>query len=155
MLRKTNRNQFDPTLEVVDSGAITGRRARFGSKRKSRCCGGMSTLPTAFHSAKIAYGRFETRRPVEPAGEDRKRRLLDAQREYQTATPGGRRHLIGSSEAQEDGTVGNTPMPRSAPPRFPTVRFTYTSSFQYSLTSYLRTSSTQVVPSPCRGISRS
>jgi hypothetical protein len=31
---------------------------------------------------------------------------------------------------------------------------TYTSSFQYSLTSYLRTSSTQVVSSPCRGISR-
>ena len=37
---------------------------------------------------------------------------------------------------------------------FPTVKFTYTSSFQYSLTSYLRTSSTQVVSSPCRGISR-
>jgi hypothetical protein len=62
--------------------------------------------------------------------------------------------LIGSSEAQEDGIVGETPMPRPAPPRFPTVRFTYTSSLQYSLTSYLRTSSTQVVSSPCRGISR-
>ena len=37
---------------------------------------------------------------------------------------------------------------------FPTVKFNYTSSFQYSLTSYLRTSSTQVVSSPCRGISR-
>jgi hypothetical protein len=37
---------------------------------------------------------------------------------------------------------------------FPTVTFTYTSCFQYSLTSYLRTSSTQVVSSPCRGISR-
>jgi hypothetical protein len=32
---------------------------------------------------------------------------------------------------------------------------TYTNSFQYSLTSYLRTSSTQVVSSPCRGLSRS
>jgi hypothetical protein len=30
---------------------------------------------------------------------------------------------------------------------------TYTSCFQYSLTSYVRTSSTQVVSSPCRGIS--
>jgi hypothetical protein len=38
---------------------------------------------------------------------------------------------------------------------FTTGTFTYTSSFQYSLTSYLRTSSTQVVSSPCRGISRS
>jgi hypothetical protein len=37
---------------------------------------------------------------------------------------------------------------------FPTVKFTYTSSFQYSLTSYLRTSSTQVVSRPCREISR-
>ena len=37
---------------------------------------------------------------------------------------------------------------------FPTVNFTYTSSFQYSLTSYLLTSSTQVVSTPCRGISR-
>jgi hypothetical protein len=37
----------------------------------------------------------------------------------------------------------------------PTVRFNYTSSVQYSLTSYLRTSSTQVVSSPCRGTSRS
>jgi GAF domain-containing protein len=34
-------------------------------------------------------------------------------------------------------------------------KFAYTSSFQYSLTSYLRTSSTQVVSRPCRGISRS
>jgi len=34
-------------------------------------------------------------------------------------------------------------------------RATYTSPFQYSLTSYLRTSSTQVVSSPCRGMSRS
>jgi hypothetical protein len=38
---------------------------------------------------------------------------------------------------------------------FPTVKFSYTSSFQYSLTSYLLTSSTQVVSRPCRGISRS
>jgi hypothetical protein len=37
---------------------------------------------------------------------------------------------------------------------FSTVKFTYTSSFQYSLTSYFRTSSTQVVSRPCRGISR-
>ena len=37
---------------------------------------------------------------------------------------------------------------------FPTVNFSYTSSFQYSLTSYLLTSSTQVVSRPCRGISR-
>src|ERR1700751_3166798 len=35
----------------------------------------------------------------------------------------------------------------------PAGHFTYTNSFQYSLTSYLRTSSTQVVSSPCRGIS--
>jgi hypothetical protein len=39
--------------------------------------------------------------------------------------------------------------------RAPNSELTYTSSFQYSLTSYLRTSSTQVVSSPCRGISRS
>lgn len=37
----------------------------------------------------------------------------------------------------------------------PTANFNYTSSFQYSLTSYVRTSSTQVVSSPRRGISRS
>jgi hypothetical protein len=37
---------------------------------------------------------------------------------------------------------------------FPTVAYSYTSSFQYSLTSYLRTSSTQVVSTPCRGMSR-
>ena len=37
---------------------------------------------------------------------------------------------------------------------FPTVNFSYTSSFQYSLTSYLLTSSTQVVSRPSRGISR-
>jgi hypothetical protein len=37
----------------------------------------------------------------------------------------------------------------------PAGTFTYTSAFQYSLTSYLRTSSTQVVSIPCRGISRS
>src|ERR1700676_2644442 len=36
----------------------------------------------------------------------------------------------------------------------PAGNLTYTSSFQYSLTSYLRTSSTQVVSRPCRGISR-
>jgi hypothetical protein len=42
-----------------------------------------------------------------------------------------------------------------AAPRSPTVILTHTSSFQYSLTSYLRTSSTQVVSSPCRGMSRS
>ena len=36
----------------------------------------------------------------------------------------------------------------------PTMKVAYTSSFQYSLTSYLRTSSTQVVWSPCRGMSR-
>jgi hypothetical protein len=36
----------------------------------------------------------------------------------------------------------------------PSGEVTYTSCFQYSLTSYLCTSSTQVVSSPCRGISR-
>jgi hypothetical protein len=36
----------------------------------------------------------------------------------------------------------------------PSGNFTHTRSFQYSLTSYLHTSSTQVVSRPCRGISR-
>jgi hypothetical protein len=44
---------------------------------------------------------------------------------------------------------------RSPRRRAPNSELTYTNSFQYSLTSYLRTSSTQVVSSPCRGISRS
>jgi hypothetical protein len=39
--------------------------------------------------------------------------------------------------------------------RAPSGAITYTSPFQYSLTSYLRTSSTQVVSTSCRGISRS
>jgi hypothetical protein len=63
-------------------------------------------------------------------------------------------HAFGSTMNVEEARQLDLMGSFNISPRFPTMRSTYTRSFQYSLTSYLRTSSTQVVSRPCRGMSR-
>ena len=96
MLRETHRSRFSPALEVAGCGVGERPWSPLRVKMEVAALRREVCFANSRHSAKVAYGRFEARRPVEPAVEDRKRRLLDARRtsiEYQMAIPGGRRHL--------------------------------------------------------------
>ena len=88
MLRETHRSRFSPALEVAGCGVGERPWSPLRVKMEVAALRREVCFANSRHSAKVAYGRFEARRPVEPAVEDRKRRLLDARRtsiEYQMA----------------------------------------------------------------------
>ena len=94
MLREAHRNRFSPALEVASSGL--GEQPSSPLRVKTEVAALRRdvyfSLPTGVIQLEVACGRFETRRPVEPAGRTGNGAYLTRD-EHQTAIPGGRRHL--------------------------------------------------------------